>query len=141
MSFNSTAIPGPFENEPFSYKKNNFGFDVYYRLNKGNRLGGGFDYLDTKRDGRFDFDRTKDRKWFAEWKNSTLDELAVRLKYTYLDRKSDFLLGSDGTGTGDVNYEDRFITAFDVSNLKQDQVKLTLDYSPMPLLDVSFEGI
>lgn len=141
ITFDSTAIPGPFENDPFSYKKNNYGLDGYYRINRGNRIGAGFDYLDTKRDGRFDYDRTKDRKYFAEWKNSSLDELAARVKYTRLERKSDFLLGNDGTGTGDVNYLNRFVTAFDLSNVDQDQWKLTLDYSPMPYLDLSFEGI
>ena len=141
VEFSSTAIVGPFDNEPFSYKKNNYGFDAYYRFNRGNRVGAGWDYLDTKREGRFDFDRTKDRKWFVELKNSSLDELSARLKYTNLDRKSDFLLGDDGTGTGDVNYLNRFVTAFDVSNLSQDQWKLTLDYSPVQFLDLSFEGI
>ncbi len=141
VSFNSTAIPGPFENEPFSYKKNNYGIDAYYRINRANRVGAGWDYLDTKRDGRFDFDRTKDHKYFVEWKNSSLDELAARLKYTYLDRNSNFLLANDGTGTTDINYLNRFVTAFDVSNVNQEQWKLTLDYSPMPSLDVSFEGI
>ena len=141
VTFNSTAIPGPFESEPFSYKKNNYGFDAYYRFNRANRVGGGYDYLDTKRVGRFDYDRTEDHKWFAEWKNSSLDELAMRLKYTNLERKSNFLLGNEGTGTGDVNYLNRFVTAFDLSNVDQDQWKLTLDWSPMQFLDVSFEGI
>jgi MtrB/PioB family decaheme-associated outer membrane protein len=141
VEFDSTAIPGPFDSEPFSYEKDNYGFDAYYRINRANRLGVGYDYLDTKREGRFDYDRTKDRRWFAEWKNSSLDELAVRLKYTRLDRKSNFLLANDGTGTGDVNYLNRFVTAFDLSNVDQDQWKLTLDYSPMQFLDISFEGI
>lgn len=141
VEFNSTAIPGPIDNEPFSYKKDNWGFDAYYRINRANRVGAGYDYLDTDREGRFDFDRTKDKKYFAEWKNSSLDELAVRLKFQRLERKSEFLLGNDGTGTGDVNYLNRFVTAFDLSNVDQDQWKLTLDYSPIPFLDISFEGI
>lgn len=141
ITFNSTAIPGPIENEPFSYKKNNWGIDGFYRINHGNRIGAGYDYLDTKRDGRFDYDRTKDKKYFVEWKNSSIDELAARLKYTRLERTSDFLLGNDGTSTTDVNFENRFVTAFDLSNVDQDQWKLTLDYSPMPYFDLSFEGI
>jgi MtrB/PioB family decaheme-associated outer membrane protein len=141
VEFNSTAVPGPFENEPFSYKTKNFGFDVYYRINRGNRIGGGFDNADTERHVRFDYDSTIDRKYFLEWKNSSLDELAVRLKYTVLDRNSNFLLANDGTGSTDVNYLNRFVTAFDLSNVDQNQLKLTLDYSPAQFLDISFEGI
>jgi MtrB/PioB family decaheme-associated outer membrane protein len=141
VEFNSTAIPGPIDNEHFAYKKDNYGFDAYYRIGRGNRVGAGWDYLDTKREGRFDYDRTKDRKWFAEWKNTTLDQLEVRLKYSYLDRNSDFLLGNDGVNSGDPAYENRYITAFDLSNVNQDLWKLTFDYTPMEFLDVSFEGI
>jgi MtrB/PioB family decaheme-associated outer membrane protein len=141
VSYNSTDIPGPFENETFTFKKENYGFDVYYRLDRGNRFGGGWDYLDTKRQGRFDYDRTKDRRWFFEWKNSTFDDLAVRLKYTNLDRNSDFLLANEGTSSTDPAYENRYVTAFDLSNVNQDQWKLTLDYSPVDFVDLSFEGI
>src|SRR5205085_4597927 len=49
---------------PFSYTKDNAGFDVYWRWNRGNRFGGGYDWLDTKREGREDFDRTKDQRIF-----------------------------------------------------------------------------
>jgi MtrB/PioB family decaheme-associated outer membrane protein len=139
--FDSTAIPGPFENEPFSYRKSNYGFDAYYRLDRANRLGGGYDYLDGKREGRFDYDRTKDSRIFLEWKNTSLDNLGARFKYTRLNRDSNFLLGSSGTGTTDPNYENRYVTAFDLSNVTQDQFKLTLDFTPMERLDLGFEGI
>lgn len=140
LAAGSTGAGGPFENEGFSYKKNNLGFDAFWRLDRANRFGGGWDYLKTERT-RFDFDETKDNRLFVEWKNSSLDTLAARVKYTNLSRKSNFLLGDRGTGTGDVAYWDRFITAFDVSNLDQKQWKVTLDYAPVELLDISFEGI
>jgi hypothetical protein len=141
VSFTSTAIPGPEENEPFSYKKDNYGFDVYYRIGRANRVGGGYDYLDTERHVRFDYDRTKDKKLFLEWKNTALDELAARLKFTRLERRSNFLLANDGTSSADPAYLNRSVTAFDLSNVDQDQWKLTLDWSPVQYLDVSFEGI
>jgi MtrB/PioB family decaheme-associated outer membrane protein len=131
---------GVFDNEPSSYKKNNYGVDAFFRVNRQNRLGAGWDYLDTKRE-RFDFDRTKDNKYFVEWKNSSLDSLAARLKYTRLDRRSDFLLANDGANANDVLFWNRFLKAFDAADLDQDQVKLTLDFSPMDFLDISFEGI
>jgi hypothetical protein len=141
VEFDSTAIRGPFDNEIFAYKKNNWGVEGTYRINRGNRLGAGFDYLDNKREGRFDFDRTKDKKYFVEWKNTSLDTLAARVKYIRLQRDSDFLLGNDGTGSSDVNYLNRFVTAFDLSNVDQDQWKVMLDFTPVPLLDLSLEGI
>lgn len=139
ITFNSTAL-GTYENELFSYNKDNYGFDAYWRIAKGHRLGGGYDYLDTEREGRFDFDRTKDKRLFVEYKNTMLPELAARLKYTRLERDSNFLLGSSGTGISDPNYMNRYVTAFDLSNVNQDQWKLTLDFAPMPNLDLGFEG-
>jgi hypothetical protein len=139
--FNSTQLPSNSSNEPFSYKKDNYGFDIYFRLDRGNRIGGGYDYLDTKREGRFDYDRTKDKRLFLEYKNSMFDDFGGRLKYTRLERDSNFLLANSGTGTTDPNYENRYVTAFDLSNVNQDQLKLTLDWTPAPNFDIGFEGI
>ena len=139
VTFTSSAL-GNYEYEPFSYDKDNYGFDVYWRIAKGHRLGGGYDYLDTDREGRFDFDRTKDKRLFVEYKNTMLPDLAARLKYTRLERDSNFLLANSGTGPTDVNYWNRYVTAFDLSNVNQDQWKLTLDFTPMPNLDLGFEG-
>jgi hypothetical protein len=68
------------------------------------------------------------------------DQVAGRLKFTRLDRDSNFLLGNSGTGTTDPTYENRYVTAFDLSDVRQDQWKLTLDFTPMDNLDVGFEG-
>jgi hypothetical protein len=140
VSFSSTAIPGPEENHPYSYKTNNFGFDAYWRFDRANRLGFGWDYNDTERT-RYDYDQTEDNRFFVEFKNSSLDNLSARLKYTYLDRTSNFLLGSSGTSATDAAYWNRYVTAFDLADVKQDQLKLTLDWSPAPNWDVGFEGI
>jgi MtrB/PioB family decaheme-associated outer membrane protein len=129
------------ENAPFSYRKQNLGFDAYYRYNRANRFGAGYDHLDTDREGRHDFDSTRDQRFFLEWRNASLDDLAVRLKYTRLDRDSDFLRANDGTSSSDSAYLNRFVTAFDLSNVKQDQYRLTLDYTVSERLDLGFEGI
>jgi MtrB/PioB family decaheme-associated outer membrane protein len=136
----ATGAGGPFDNEGFSYKKHNWGFDAFYRINKTNRIGGGYDYLDTERT-RFDFDETKDKKWFAEWKNTSFDTLTTRIKYTDLSRDSNFLLGNDGANANDVLYWNRFLKAYDVTDLDQTNWKLTIDWSPVEFLDLSFEGI
>ncbi|MEO5676536.1 MAG: MtrB/PioB family outer membrane beta-barrel protein [Usitatibacter sp.] len=139
IEYNSAL--GVFDNEPFSYKKKNYGIDAFFRINRGSRIGAGYDYLDTKRDGRIDYDNTKDKRFFVEYKNSMLDDLAARVKYQRLARDSNFRHGDEGTGSTDVNYLSRFATAFDLSNVDQDQLKLTLDFTPMPFLDLSFEGV
>src|SRR5688572_18766452 len=99
-----------------SYEKNNFGIDAYYRINRANRIGVGYDYLDTDRTGRHDYDSTEDQRFFAEWKNTSLDSLSARLKYTKLDRDSNFLQANSGTNSNDPAYIERFVTAFDLAN-------------------------
>lgn len=143
VEFNSptpAGAGGPFDNEHFSYKKQNWGFDAFWRINKTNRIGGGYDYLDTERT-RFDFDESKDKKWFAEWKNTSFETLTTRLKYQDLTRDSNFLLANDGANANDVLYWNRFLKAYDVTDLDQKYWKLTLDWSPMEFVDLSFEGI
>ena len=128
-------------NENFAYEKANAGFDVNYRINRGNRIGGGYDYLDTDRTGRHDFSSTEDKRLWLEYKNTMHDSLAARVKFQRLERDADFLLANRGTSPTDVAYWDRYVTAFDLSSVKQDLWKLTLDWSPAPNFDVGFEGI
>jgi MtrB/PioB family decaheme-associated outer membrane protein len=140
VSFSSTAIPGPETNHPYSYKTNNAGFDAYWRFDRANRLGFGYDWNDTERT-RYDYDQTEDSRFFVEYKNTSLDNLEARFKYTFLDRKSNFLLGSSGTGPTDSAYWNRYVTAFDLADVEQNQFKVTLDWSPMPGLELGLEGI
>ncbi|MBL8484680.1 MAG: MtrB/PioB family outer membrane beta-barrel protein [Rhodocyclaceae bacterium] len=126
--------------EILDYRKNNIGVDVGYRINADNRVIAGFDYVDLRRD-RVDFDETKDKKYTLEYRNTSLDELAVRAKYQRLQRRSHFLEGSAGTGPNDVEFLNRFVARFDASNVDQDMFKVALDYSPTKLLDFGFEGI
>jgi MtrB/PioB family decaheme-associated outer membrane protein len=135
------ASPVAEAREGMSYEKNNWGFDAYYRFNRSNRFGLGFDWLETDREGRHDYDNTKDQRFFAEWKNTSLDNLSARLKYTYLDRDSNFLNANSGTSVTDPAYLERFVTAFDLANVEQDQWKLTLDWTVAERLDIGFEGI
>jgi hypothetical protein len=129
-----------YHNEGYSYKTNNAGFDAYWRFDRANRLGFGYDWNETERT-RFDYDQTEDNRFFVEFRNSSLDNLAARVKYTYLDRSSNFLLGASGTGPTDSAYWNRYVTAFDLADVKQDQFKVTLDWTVAPNFDVGFEGI
>jgi MtrB/PioB family decaheme-associated outer membrane protein len=131
---------GPCQGVLYDYTKNNAGFDVIWRINRANRLYGGYDYLDIDQN-RVDFNHVRDNKVFLEWKNTSLDTLSTRLKYQYLQRRSDFLQGNAGANANDAEFINRFIARFDNSDLDQNYVKFTADWSPAPLWDTSFEGI
>jgi hypothetical protein len=130
----------PCENELWNYKKENAGFDAYYRFNRGNRIGGGYDYNHITQN-RFDFDDTSTNTVWGEWRNTSLDTLTARLKYSYLTRRSNFLLSDAGVDANDPAYLERYVRAFDLANADQNRVKLTLDWSPVDNLGVAFELI
>ncbi len=121
-----------------SYRKNNFGLDLGYRIDKQNKLSGGYDWLETKRD-RADYNKSKDQKVYAQLKNTTLNNLEVRLKYEYMQRRSDFqepFVAPTDTSNGYFLYA---VRRYDVSSFDRDLVKLALDWNPAPLLDLGFE--
>ena len=123
----------------FEYTKNNFGFDAYWRFLPNNRLGVGWDYWDIKQN-RHDYDKMRTNRLFVEWKNTSLPNLSGRLKYTYFQRRSDFLLGDAGVDANDPAFLERFTSRFDLSSLDRNEIKLIGDWSPMPLLDFSLEA-
>jgi hypothetical protein len=127
------------EGERYGYTKHNPGIEAGYRLTAGNRLSAGHDYLNTKRN-RFDSDATREKKTFVQWANTSLDTLTVRLKYQYLQRRSDFLTNNAGFNANDQFYLERFSRSFDVANLNQHIAKAYLDWTPIPLLDFGFEA-
>jgi hypothetical protein len=127
------------EGERYGYTKNNPGLEAGYRLTSGNRISTGFDYLDTKRN-RFDSESTREKKTFVQWSNTSSDFLTVRVKYQFLQRRSDFLIDNAGFNGNDQFYLERFNRSFDVSNLNQHLVKAYLDWTPLPLLDFGFEA-
>ena len=147
----STAFPapaaftciGPYPNSLFAYKKDDYGLDAGWRVNRANKVSGGLSALKIEREGREDAEKTDERRAWAEYKNSSLDNLSGRLKAVYTQRRSDFdparPVGqnpfTDAT-PANVQY---FYRAYDVSNMNQPQVRLVLDWSPAPLVDLSFD--
>jgi len=130
---------GPCDSTLYSYRKNNFGVDGIWRFSRGNRLSGGYDYLDTHQN-RIDYDDVRYNKLWGEYKNSTLDELSMRIRYQYSERRSHFLLGDAGTDPNDPNFINRFIARFDNSDLNQNYIKFVGDWTPAPLWDASVEA-
>lgn len=133
-------------NELFHYRKANAGIDLQYRLSAQNRIAGGWDYTDTKRE-RIDVDRNKENKVYVELKNNTLEAVTAKVKYQHLRRRGDFQLGglnpAGGTGTSGVNnlFFLKEQKRFDVADLDQDLFKLALDSSPWQHVDLGAELI
>ena len=126
--------------ELLHYKKKNYGAEAGYRFNAANRLIAGFDYLDLERN-RVDFDSTEDKRASLEYRNTSLDWLGARLKYQYMERRSNFLEGNSGVNGADPLYLDRFIARFDASNVDQNLIKAAFDIAPAPLWDAGIELI
>ena len=135
----NVSCDGPCVSDHFEFTKNNVGIDAYWRFMRGNRLGAGWDYLKTEQN-RHDYDNIRVNKLFVEWKNTALPTLSARVKYTYLERRSDFLLGNSGVDANDPAFLERFTTRYDSSDLDRNEIKIIADWSPMPLLDFSLEA-
>jgi len=119
-------------NELLHFKKSNLGAEGYWRVNSANKLTLGLDYQETERE-RVDYDRTKEGRFFAEWKSGMWEVADFRVKYIHLDRDSDFQLGNS------TNAFIRDLNRFDVAPLKRDTLKVAFDMTPMPMLDLGLE--
>lgn len=137
----SCGTTGICENELFSYRKHNFGLEGYWRFIPGNRIGAGYEYWKKDYEGRPDYDESKENKFFVEWKNNQLDNVGGRIKYTYLERRSNFLWSNLGTTGADADFLSRFVSAYDLSDVNRHEVKASLDWTAMPNLDFSFAAL
>ena len=124
----------PCTNELFNYKKNNAGLETGYRINPANKVTAGLDFAETDR-LRVDFTHTLDRKYYGEYKNNSLDNVDTRVRYQYLERRSNF------SGESGIPTIDTFVRRFDLANVDQHLAKLVFDVTPVPFLDLGFEAI
>lgn len=126
-------------NDRYGYAKHNPGAEAGYRIGHGNRVSGGFDYLHTERN-RFDSNLTREKKAFIQYSNTSLDFMTARVKYQYMQRRSDFLTDEAGFDANSPFYLERYNRSFDVANVNQHLLKATFDISPIEFLDFGFEG-
>ena len=127
-------------NERFHYERTNLGIDLQYRLTPQNKFSGGWDWTNIERE-RQDFHKSDDNKLYLEWKNSSLEELTMRLKYQYLQRRSEFGWGDVNPALSATNLFRLYLKPFDANDVNQNLVKLALDASPLRLLDLGAELI
>ena len=124
--------------ENFAYTRNEAGLDLSYRIAPRQKLVGNYTWLKVDRELE-PAPSTTDNKVWIEYRNSVLDTLSGRLKYQYLQQRSDidhsFTNNSSGQTSKQVPY---YFSAYDIGNYNQNMVKLTLDWNPIPLLDIGF---
>jgi len=135
-----TAWPnGNCEPDKFNYTKNDVGFDIFWRFAMGQRLGFGWDYWNLNQT-RVDYDKAHANTFFVEYKNTMFDTLSGRIKYRYIKRDATSNYSDNGVSPNDPNYLLPFTSAFDLQDLVTNEIRLYLDWTPMPLLAASFEG-
>ena len=127
----------PCEAERFHYTKDNLGGELGYRLSSANRLLFGLDYTKTDRE-RADFPTTKDVKLYGQLRTTSLDWATARIKYQYLDRRSDF---QPDQATLLANPMDLYVRRFDYANVNQNLLKLAMDTAPLGGFDFGLELI
>jgi hypothetical protein len=133
------TVPGNCDGERFDYEKSNVGIDAWWKFARGQRLGAGWDYTDMDQE-RIDYRDARTNRFWAEYKNTMLDTLSARLKYQYINRDSTSNFSTDGLTANDPAYLNAFTSAFDMQSSTTNQVKLYLDWTPIPTVGVSFEG-
>ena len=78
--------------ELFSYTKNMAGFDASWAFNRTNKLLGGFDWESIKRHAEdTEAPKSDDYRYWLEYRNTGWENLTGRLKYEYLQRRSDLV--------------------------------------------------
>ena len=137
-----TQTVGNCDNELYNYTKNNVGFDAWWKFARGNRLGFGWDYNNLDQT-RFDYDKSHWNKLWAEYRNTMLDTVTAKVKYQYLKRDSTPNFDNDplpNGGANNPNYLLAYTSAFDLQSNTTNLLKLTLDWTPMSNVGLSFEA-
>lgn len=120
-------------NHLYEYDKHEAGLDANYRLNKTNKLSGGyqFNYTDQNRE---DADTSTDNLVFAQLKNTSLDWLSSKLRLEYMNRSSDTDYSVDTlAGDGLIH---QYYTAADYASKNRYKAKLAFDIDPVQSLNL-----
>jgi len=122
----------------FGYTKNNAGLDVNYDLAAQTKLGAGYGYQNIDRRNRPDVESNTDNLLYVKLKNTSLEYLAARVEYSYLDRDADQEYET-GISIYDPEYIERFVQRFDYTTKKQNLLKVALEIYPVDAVDFGLE--
>jgi MtrB/PioB family decaheme-associated outer membrane protein len=124
-SDNYTAPDTGATNHLFEYNRHKAGLDANYRLDKANKLGGGYEFSHTNRN-REDSDSTSDNLVFAQLKNTTLEWMSTNFRLEYMNRSSDSNY-SAATLAGDGLIH-QYFTPFDNASKDRYKAKVAFDF-------------
>jgi len=125
--------------EPFAYTKNTYGLDVTWRFAPRQRLLFGANWLSIDRDSEIAQESDEDR-YFVEYRNTMAQGISGRLKYQYMQRRSDINHLRTPSGNANLNTVAYFYSAYDVANFDQNMVKANIDFNPMDRLTIGVGG-
>jgi len=117
--------------EAFGYTKNAAGFDLAWAFNRSNKLLGGFGWENIDRNLEA-APKTDDYRYWVEYRNNGWNNLTGRLKYEFLQRRSDLVNTAAPTSVA------AYYTAYDVNNFDANVVKFNIDWTPSPMWLVGF---
>lgn len=120
--------------ELFAYTKNEFGIEAAYRFNK-QKVMGGYNYLKVDRDLELAM-KTEDNKLWIEYRNNMLPTVGGRLKYTYMERRSDINHAFTAGGSATPSQVAFYYSSYDVSNHNRNEVKGNIDWTPMANVNI-----
>jgi MtrB/PioB family decaheme-associated outer membrane protein len=117
----------------FEYDKHEAGLNANYRLNKTNKLMGGYEFSYTDRN-REDADTTTDNLIFGQVKNTSLDWMSTTFRLEYLNRSSDSDFDAETLeGDGLIHL---YFTPFDYADKDRYKAKLAFEFYPAERLNV-----
>lgn len=128
-------------NELFTYKKNDAGVDIGYRVRRDAKVMAGYQYTSLHRE-RIDFDETNEQRIYGEFKYTGWEWGGIRAKYQSVQRTANFVASGQGTSDAtDQAYMNRYIGRYDANGKDEDSLRIVLNASPRDLLDLGAEYI
>ncbi|MBF0567150.1 MAG: MtrB/PioB family outer membrane beta-barrel protein [Nitrospirae bacterium] len=129
---------------PLSYRKNDFGGELGYKLPANFALTAGYDYVNAHRTTTptseipYSIPKTDDNIYSVSLKWTGLDFLAAKAGYERMNRKGandSGLLAIQGEGDGNPNLS-WYKNEFDIGSQHRDKYKVSLDLFPTDSLNV-----
>ena len=120
-------------NEPFGYKKDNYGMELGFRLPANLLLLTSYTHVNKERD-REDVPENEDDIYSIDLKWSGSDFLTVKVGYEKLHRSADF--HAPDVPADDPDYLETFVRRFDVAAKDSDIYKVSVDISPIENLSI-----
>jgi hypothetical protein len=121
----------------FEYTKNTYGLDLTYRIDARQKILAQYNYLQIDRQLEPADKSTIQRAWI-EYRNTKWADWSGRLRYQYLQQRSDLDHSVTNNSTANPNQVPYYFAAYDVNNYDQNMVRLNVDWTPMAMTSIGF---